>query len=144
MTNIIFTGPKDSPFLVALAHGAGTHMDTHFMKFFAEGLARHGTRVARFEFPYMLEQRKSGKKRPPNTVKLLLYSWHQVITELGAIQFDNLAVTLTPDGQSSPSLSGQFESDKMVLSLDQKIGERSETLNFKIKLQKEEKKSHCK
>jgi uncharacterized protein len=84
MTNIIFTGPKDSPFLVALAHGAGAHMDTHFMKFFAEGLARHGTRVARFEFPYMLEQRKSGKKRPPNTVKLLLYSWHQIITELGA------------------------------------------------------------
>jgi uncharacterized protein len=84
MTNIIFNGPKNSPFLVALAHGAGAPMDTHFMTFFAEGLARQGTRVARFEFPYMLEQRRSGKKRPPNTVRLLLYTWHQVIAELGA------------------------------------------------------------
>jgi len=49
MTNIIFNGPKNSPFLVALAHGAGAPMDTHFMTFFAEGLARQGTRVARFE-----------------------------------------------------------------------------------------------
>jgi predicted alpha/beta-hydrolase family hydrolase len=53
------------------------------MTFFAEGLAVHGFRVARFEFPYMLEWRTSGKKRPPNTVKLLLETWHQVIAELG-------------------------------------------------------------
>jgi len=84
MTNIIFNGPKKSPFLVALAHGAGAPMDSHFMTFFAEGLAQQGTRVARFEFPYMLEQRRSGKKRSPNTVKILLYTWHQVIAELGA------------------------------------------------------------
>ena len=84
MTNIIFDGPKNALFSVALAHGAGGPMDTHFMAFFAEGLAIHGFRVARFEFPYMLERRTSGKKRPPNTVKLLLETWHQVIAELGA------------------------------------------------------------
>jgi predicted alpha/beta-hydrolase family hydrolase len=84
MTNIIFDGPKNAPFSVALAHGAGAPMDTHFMAFFAEGLAVRGYRVARFEFPYMVERRTSGKKRPPNTVKLLLETWHQIIAELGA------------------------------------------------------------
>jgi predicted alpha/beta-hydrolase family hydrolase len=84
MTNIIFDGPKNAPFSVALAHGAGAPMDTHFMAFFAEGLAVRGFSVARFEFPYMVERRTSGKKRPPNTVKLLLETWHQIIAELGA------------------------------------------------------------
>ncbi len=84
MTNLIFDGPKNAPFSVALTHGAGAPMDTHFMTLFAEGLAAHGFRVARFEFPYMTEWRTSGKKRPPNTVKLLLETWHQVIAELGS------------------------------------------------------------
>jgi predicted alpha/beta-hydrolase family hydrolase len=84
MTNIIFDGPKNSSFLVALAHGAGAPMDSHFMNFFAKGLAVQGYRVARFEFPYMLEWRISGKQRPPNTLKLLLETWHRVIAELGA------------------------------------------------------------
>jgi predicted alpha/beta-hydrolase family hydrolase len=37
----------------------------------------------------MLGRRISGKKRPPNTVKLLLETWHQVIAELGA---ENLVI----------------------------------------------------
>ena len=84
MSKIIFNGPKNSPFLIALAHGAGAPMDTHFMSFFAEGLAGQGARVARFEFPYMLERRISGKKLPPDKVELLIRTWQQVIDELGA------------------------------------------------------------
>jgi predicted alpha/beta-hydrolase family hydrolase len=89
MTNIIFDGPKNASLSVALAHSAGGPMDNPFMAFFAEGLAGRGLRVARFEFPYMVERRTSGKKRPPNTAKVLLETWHQVIAELGA---ENLVI----------------------------------------------------
>ncbi len=58
-------------------------MDTQFMTFFAEGLAKHGARVARFEFPYMSERRISGKKTLPNKIELLIKTWHQVIDEIG-------------------------------------------------------------
>jgi len=83
MTKIILNGPKNFQFSVALAHGAGTPMDAHFMTFFAEGLAAHGARVIRFEFPYMYERRISGKKLLPNKIELLLETWHQIIDQLG-------------------------------------------------------------
>ncbi|MBH89838.1 MAG: alpha/beta hydrolase [Magnetovibrio sp.] len=83
MTKIIFNGSKNTLFSVALAHGSGAPMDTQFMTFFAEGLAKHGARVARFEFPYMSERRISGKKTLPNKIELLIKTWHQVIDEIG-------------------------------------------------------------
>ena len=84
MTRFIINGPKNFHFSVALAHGSGSPMDTRFMNFFAEGLAEHGARVARFEFPYMSERRETGKKLLPNKIELLLQTWRQVIDELGA------------------------------------------------------------
>ena len=83
MTNFTFDGPKNSSFLIVLAHGAGAPMDSHFMTFFAKGLAMHDYRVARFEFPYMVKRRITGKKHPPNKPKLLLETWLEVINELG-------------------------------------------------------------
>ena len=80
---LLFDGPADAPLTIALAHGAGAPMDSPFMAAFAEGLAARGYRVARFEFPYMAERRRSGKKRPPNRADVLLDTWRTVIAELG-------------------------------------------------------------
>ncbi|MFD2230941.1 alpha/beta family hydrolase [Alkalimarinus sediminis] len=66
-----------------LAHGAGASMDSAFMNTIAESVAADGIRVWRFEFPYMSERRSTGKKRPPNTQKVLLESWREAIRQVG-------------------------------------------------------------
>lgn len=72
-------GPAGAGDLILLAHGAGAPMDSPFMAAFAEGLAGHGARVVRFEFPYMARRRECGVKRPPDRAPVLLEAWRQVI-----------------------------------------------------------------
>ncbi|MHA1598460.1 MAG: alpha/beta family hydrolase, partial [Alphaproteobacteria bacterium] len=81
--DLLIDGPDDADMTIALAHGAGAAMDSAFMEYFADALAGQGFRVARFEFPYMNQRRIDGKKRPPNTAKILLETWGLVIDELG-------------------------------------------------------------
>ncbi len=83
MIDFLFDGPAESPVTIALAHGAGAPMDSPFMAAFADGLAAHGLRVARFEFPYMARRRDDGRKRPPDRAPVLLDTWRAVIAELG-------------------------------------------------------------
>jgi predicted alpha/beta-hydrolase family hydrolase len=83
MTELIFNGPNKAGLTIVLAHGAGAPMDSPFMEAFAEGLAGLGLRVARFEFPYMAERRRSGKKKPPDRQPILLETWRQVVADLG-------------------------------------------------------------
>ena len=59
-------------------------MDSPFMNFFAEGLAAHGYRIARFEFPYMAVRRKTGRRKPPDRRPALLETWRSIIAEIGA------------------------------------------------------------
>jgi len=80
---ILFNGADDAPLTIALAHGAGAMMDSPFMTAFAEGLAHAGYRAARFEFPYMVTRRETGRKRPPDRAPILLDTWRAVIGELG-------------------------------------------------------------
>lgn len=61
------------------AHGAGAPMDSDFMQAQAEMLSRLGVGVVRFEFPYMVERRESGKRRPPNKMDSLLASFQAQI-----------------------------------------------------------------
>jgi hypothetical protein len=70
--DFLFDGPKSATLTLILAHGAGAPMDSAFMETFTQGVAKAGIRVARFEFPYMAERRKSGKKRPPDSLNTLL------------------------------------------------------------------------
>lgn len=81
--DLLFDGPTNAPTTIALAHGAGAPMDSPFMNAFAAALGQRGFRVARFEFPYMVERRLVGKKRPPNPARVLLETWTDVIAELG-------------------------------------------------------------
>ena len=68
---MLTNGPKNGICTIALAHGAGAPMDNDFMTIVAEGLAEHGFRVVRFEFPYMALRRQTGKKRPPDREPVL-------------------------------------------------------------------------
>jgi predicted alpha/beta-hydrolase family hydrolase len=61
------------------AHGAGAPMDSDWMNSVTKGLVQRNINVIRFEFPYMQERRDSGKKRPPNTKKVLIQTWKEVI-----------------------------------------------------------------
>ena len=79
---LIFAGPKDGPVL-ALAHGAGVGMDSPLMAGMAERLAARGVRVGRFEFGYMAERRRDGKKRPPPAQSTLLSEFRAVVDALG-------------------------------------------------------------
>ena len=79
MDNLMTSGPADASTTVVLGHGAGAPMDSPFMEFFAGGIAAAGLSCVRFEFPYMAERRETGKKRPPNTMAVLLETWQGVI-----------------------------------------------------------------
>ncbi len=83
LPDFLFDGPKAAPITFALAHGAGAAMDSPFMEYFAHGLAKRKYRLARFEFPFMAEQRATGKKRPPDRQPVLLDTWLYVIDYLG-------------------------------------------------------------
>lgn len=75
-------GPENSEHCFMFTHGAGAPMDSPFMNSIAKGLANEGFRVARFEFPYMQERRRSGSRRPPNPMPVLLQAWRDCIREL--------------------------------------------------------------
>jgi hypothetical protein len=81
--NFLFNGPARASRTIALAHGAGAAMDTPYMTAIAAGLAAHGFRVARFEFPYMVARRETGKKKPPDREPVLRATWLRVVERLG-------------------------------------------------------------
>lgn len=98
--NFLFDGPKTAKLTLILAHGAGAGMDTPFMETFAKGVAKAGIRVARFEFPYMAERRKSGKKRPPDSAAKLLDAFRAAASAFAG----------TPFAVGGKSMGGRFAS----------------------------------
>jgi hypothetical protein len=80
---LLFDGPSDAAFTVALAHGAGAPMDSPFMHRVAAGLAARGVRVARFEFPYMARRRSEGRRGAPDREPVLRATWVEVVERLG-------------------------------------------------------------
>jgi predicted alpha/beta-hydrolase family hydrolase len=78
ISDLIIDGPQKGKTFI-FAHGAGAPMDSDWMNILVEKLVARNIRVVRFEFPYMKEVRLQGKKRPPNSAKILRESWHEVI-----------------------------------------------------------------
>jgi uncharacterized protein len=68
---------------IVLAHGAGAAMDSAFMEEMAKALSTQGIRVVRFEFPYMQEQRKTGRRSRPDPTAVLEETWKAVVEQLG-------------------------------------------------------------
>lgn len=59
----LIDGPANAAEVYVLAHGAGAGMEHPSMARMAEGLARRGIAVLRYQFPYM--ERKSRRPDPP-------------------------------------------------------------------------------
>jgi predicted alpha/beta-hydrolase family hydrolase len=68
---------------IILAHGAGAPMDSDWMNDLTDRLVNRKVFVVRFEFPYMAERRKSGKKKPPDRMPKLQEAWREVFEEVG-------------------------------------------------------------
>jgi predicted alpha/beta-hydrolase family hydrolase len=58
-------------------------MDSPFLNAVARGVAASGTRVARFEFPYMAARRNGSGRRPPDPPRVLAETWRSVAELLG-------------------------------------------------------------
>ncbi|TVR96392.1 MAG: alpha/beta hydrolase [Rhodospirillales bacterium] len=59
-------------------------MDSPFMTRLAEGIAGHGVRVVRFEFPYMAAMGRDGRRRPPDRAPVLVKAWKGVVADVAA------------------------------------------------------------
>ncbi|HFQ5379764.1 TPA: alpha/beta fold hydrolase [Vibrio vulnificus] len=77
----IIDGPDNGPLFI-FAHGAGASMEHAFMTSVAQGLAKEGIRVVRFNFPYMAKRAEDGKKRPPDRAPKLLEAFSEVIASV--------------------------------------------------------------
>ena len=80
---LLCDGPPDAERTIVLAHGAGRGWDSPSLVAIAEGVARAGHQVVRFEFPYMVRRREDGTRRPPDRQPVLLETWCAVIDALG-------------------------------------------------------------
>lgn len=67
-----------------LAHGAGAPADSDFMEALAVALSVEGVSVLRFEFPYMEQRRRDGRKRPPDRQPALLGHFRQAVAAIAA------------------------------------------------------------
>jgi predicted alpha/beta-hydrolase family hydrolase len=80
----LFSGPVDAAVTILLAHGAGGAMDSPGMERFSDALAAAGARVARFEFGYMAERRRSGRRAPPPKAEMLIPDYLAAVRALVA------------------------------------------------------------
>jgi predicted alpha/beta-hydrolase family hydrolase len=86
MDRFIVTSPETPPAAtLLLAHGAGAPMDSRFMNEMADLLAARGIEVLRFEFPYMVSRRVTGKRKPAPKAELLKPAFDMAITDAVAI-----------------------------------------------------------
>lgn len=77
----LVNSPENDPKGVFLfAHGAGTGMASPFMDKISKGIINSGVRVVRFNFPFMEKMLRTGKRKPPNTGKVLRKCFSDVIT----------------------------------------------------------------
>ena len=82
---LIDTPEAGKPLLrIVLAHGAGSLMDSPAMEEMAHALVSQSMQVIRFEFPYMQEFRKTGRRSAPDAPKVLQDHWASVMDQLGS------------------------------------------------------------
>jgi len=74
--------PSDVHWTLILAHGAGQGSDSPFMERMDRTLGRAGMRVIRFDFPYMIDMRQTGRRKPPDREPMLRESWKRTIDQV--------------------------------------------------------------
>jgi|SRR5690554_1583262 len=75
--------PGQGPLLL-LAHGAGAPVDSPVMESLTATINRLGVDVWRFEFPFMVQRRHTGKRRPPDRPAVLLSAWNEHLAQARA------------------------------------------------------------
>ncbi len=76
----LVNSPEKSPKgIFLLAHGAGRGAASPFLETVAQGAVNSGVRVVRFNFPYMEGMLQTGKKKPPNSGKILRKCFSDVV-----------------------------------------------------------------
>lgn len=82
---LIDTPETGTPVLrIVLAPGAGALMDSSFMEETARALARESIQVIRFEFPYMQDYRRTGRRSAPDSPHVLQDFWARVVDQVGS------------------------------------------------------------
>ena len=81
--DLLWDGPETAPITVLLAHGAGAPRSHPFLTTFAQGLAAHGLRVARFDYPYMQDIARTGVRRGPDQMPALLEAHRAAVAACG-------------------------------------------------------------
>lgn len=98
-----------------LAHGAGAPMDSPFMQAITERLVARGVAVFRFEFAYMAERRRDGRRRPPNPQPRLLEQWHEVYRLVRQQTAGRLAVGgKSMGGRIASLLADELQADALI------------------------------
>jgi predicted alpha/beta-hydrolase family hydrolase len=82
--SFLHDGSTNAKTTILLAHGAGAPMDSGPMNGLADALSSHNFKVARFEFDYMAERRRSTKRAPPPKGEKLIPEYRAAIEQLAA------------------------------------------------------------
>ena len=65
--------------ILVLAHGAGSPMDSDWLNNITNKLELNNIEVIRFEFPYMENRRRIGKKSPPDKLSILINKFNNIV-----------------------------------------------------------------
>ena len=115
--HIIRDGSDQVATVLILAHGAGAGSDSEFMDCFAQSLANSelagGLAICRFDFPYMVTRRSTGKKHPPDRVAVLIKTWHEAINLVRRSSIPRHRLFI-----GGKSMGGRFAS---MVAIDEKV-----------------------
>lgn len=82
-TTYLVNGINNKGLTLVLSHGLHSSINSSFMEKVTDGLAAHGFRIMRFEFPFMVEGRLNNTPvYIENTTPLEVY-WEKVVNEIG-------------------------------------------------------------
>ena len=119
MDRFLTTGPETTATAtLLLAHGAGAAMDSPFMNQIATLLAERGIEVLRFEFPYMMSRRETGKRRPAPKAESLQDAYRAAIADAKAVARGALSIGgKSMGGRVASLVAHTAHSDAMIKSL---------------------------
>jgi len=106
-TSYVINGINNQGMTLVLSHGLHSSINSPFMEHITDGLAAHGFRVIRFEFPFMVESRMNNTPVYVENTAVLEDYWCKVIKELGH------AEKLVIGGKSLSVFSASRVADRM-------------------------------
>ncbi|MBL4608380.1 MAG: hypothetical protein JKY01_11215 [Pseudomonadales bacterium] len=82
-TTYLINGINNGGLTLVLSHGLNSSVNGPFMEKMTDGLAAHGFKVIRFEFPFMVEGRLNDAPVYIENTASLESHWKKVVSELG-------------------------------------------------------------